>query len=91
MTSFLRIEHEDYDNESGSDTDEEGETVTTVVDKEQRIYFMYGKTEYIARKCRSGSGSDDRGYSGRGYNSRGYGGRGFNDKCNNCSKQGHKG
>ena len=57
MTSFLRIEHEDYDNESGSDTDEEGEIVTTVVDKEQRIYFKCGKTGYIARKCRSGSGS----------------------------------
>ena len=79
MTSFLRIEHEDYDNESGSDTDEEGEIVTTVVDKEQRIYFKCGK--YIARKCISGSGSDGRGY----------GGRGFNDKCNNCSKQDHKG
>ena len=53
MTRFWRIEHGDSDNESGSDTEEEGEIVATVLDREKRKCFKCGKSGYISKKYRS--------------------------------------
>ena len=81
MTRFWRIEHGDSDNKSGSESEEEGEIVATVLDREKRKCFKCGKSGHIARECRSGGGSGGRGYGGRGN-----GCRGFNGKCNNFGK-----
>ena len=85
MTRFLRIEHRDSDNESGSDTKEEGQLVPTVLGRGKRKCFKCGKSGYIAKECRSGGRSSSRGNCGCGN-----GDRGFNGKCNNCGKQCHK-
>ena len=53
MTRFWRIEHGDSDNESGSDTEEEGEIVATVLDREKRKCFKCGKSGHISKKYRS--------------------------------------
>ena len=82
MTRFWRIEHRDSDNESGRNTGYEGERDATIVEKDKQKCFKCGKTEHIARECRSGGGGGSGG--------RGYGDRGFNGKCNSCGKQGHK-
>ena len=76
MTRFWRLEHGDSDNESGSDSEEEGEIVATVLDREKRKCFKCGKSGHIARECRSGGGNGGRRN----------GGCGFNGRCNNCGK-----
>ena len=60
MTKFRRIEHGDSDNESGSDSEEEGEIVATVLDREKLKCFKCGKSRDIPRECRSGGGSGGR-------------------------------
>ena len=71
INKLWRIDHGDSNNESESDTNDEGVVVDTIEEKDKRKCFKYGKAGYVARECRSRGGNGDRGFNGR---------------YNNCSK-----